>query len=1228
MVAAPFAPLADVSVVGQPELSSPSAGGLHVPNPSSSRVLYALQQGSTRHVYEIDPDARLFVRVFPPVISLSTGDWADAGAWHRGRIRELGGSAEIDDVRSVASGRVGGCRLDVLEIDGVGLLARTIGDVVEAEFVIDPLGSDAKIAAISPTELVVSWLTDESGTPEILAARWQPGQAALSPVTRVPNAQLFAASGPQSWDIHGCPEAGIVAWTWREDTVTVHILVEDEAGNVVDSTDTIPASTVDDVNTIHVGTRGAPASQIWTLHIGHSVLPTHRVYWRQAAWDPDALSIIDADDLATTVSRPAIEAGAVGPDATDADQIWSIVQVFDSPDRRVEVWAADAGGALNDITEYPRSMLHSQGTEVRGQMGAVVGPIGDPLLSNAQMMLITGLDDTPDYEVATRSWIGQSRHNTTHAAQTTPTSTIARIGDDYIWSTPGVSQVGGTLQTDAAITTVFDASRRPNRPVVVAGTATSAHGGYPREYDGEVHEQDWHALPEILNLIDLGGTSFPIGIYQFAVTWSWTSPLGLLYRSAPTIIADNNPTGHAYQIEFTRPVWSERDSENMRAEVWATGANSSEFRFVQSLAGVSRDDATDTAAIGVVVDPATLDTEILDTSTIGGSQGIITDFIAASGDRLWGRDPRVSSVSRHSLFDRAGLGEGRRWDPVQVIGFGGSPQEAVTCVVELDGRVVFGSENTWWRVDGSGPSDIGQGSYGPPVLIPSELGAISQDVTTRTTQGIVYGTRRGLYLLTRGLATGDIGSVVSRRYDIDNVVPASMAYDPRRGEVVIADGVQPTLVLATASQRWSRWPSRIIKDTARSLSGNMAYLTASGRVLEQVDTADPGVVTDSITTALDVVGSGIVDRDSTAVLWDASSSVDRLQGIILTTDGGARIPDLWSTGAYGANVYVGDHTSIRTDLGDPTADPSAGMTVIAGWRVVSVPALVGAGDPDLDVISRIGPDGNGWRVGMSTPDGLIYVIRLTISDGASTETLDLTTDLAVDDVASIVVTTTDLGGGTTRWTMTSPDESLTLDTALVVGTTAAPIRIGDTGQADGAADVETAFLLVSPSRIEGAAAIATDTLAALTDSTAAPTLSRRDDGTVPYGITIGTPWLRAGAELARGMRVDHLTILGEYRGPHSLVIEEYADLVDDTPVQTATITAAQIERVRLAGQPYLWQWHRAGDRQMHTARYVVRTEATAHEDTLIEGIDIELRATGTGAAELGVDHQVSDDLPT
>ena len=1153
-------------------------------------------------------------------------DLVERGPWTRARLREIAGLASEAEVRAAARGRIDHCVLEATEVAASGIVARVIGDGIAAEFVLDPDGTDPKIAALDATRLVVSWVRNEGTGPiSIQRALWSPGDTSVTPTTVVDDADLLGID-EQLWDIHADDTEGLVVWVWHASSTDRRLAIEESdgttfgfSGQAAVSTAAVTGMSPRDA-ACYVSRRELASPNDVRVQVSFAgklngsnfaaVLSSRWTYTR-------GVGIVEDDDNLTSFgAAPDIRSVACGEDLEELDTILRFMaELLEATgERRCRLVQLQYGGPQVVRRSWPATTLVTNAVNMFGRPVVVLQPVGDPLVNNTAMWVSLA----EGFEIVARSWLSQLRDVVDLLRQTT-TMTISRSGELISAAVPGTPVAGIAVPPRLALQMDLDLTGRPNQPAVVDGVATSAHAGYPRVYDGvEVYEQDWHVLPNIASVTAPGGGTLPVGVYQIAVTWQWLEEDGVQYRSAPTLTLFENTGGDDLLLEYSLLTYTERAPERLQAEIWLSDPNGAELRlFARDTAFT--DDLAEFNDILLNNVPSD-DAEVLDLFVSGGAQGRVTDFMASAAGRLWSRDPQFAGVARHSLFRV--LGSGRSWDLLGVVGYDGEPQEALTAAVEIDGRVVLGTTNSWLRVDGAGPSNAGVGAYPPPVIVPSSIGPTSQSATATYPDGVAYGSERGPYLLTRGLATRDLGALVSRQYEIEDGRIVAAVYDAVGRDVIVGDANRATLLWNSDTARWTESNARTCRDLARSLSARVAVLTANGQVYEY--NVDTGTVFDAAQSLFDILGGNIY-CEPLSYAW-TGGFVDIIQAQPIAPTGGVIAGDAFS-GAFADDAYgtqlASDFWAVTGTNANAILDPRTAGTE---WTFAAALRLLSAANGVI--YSKQSASGAGWSIGLTS--GLW---QLSVSDGSFVNfAVAVLPPAAADDVVGLVMTI-DVDDPDTTYVLgvTTPGGTAQISVVTTLdASNGETLRSGAPVPGNSGVPHETDVMAAIPDVIEASPDTVSPLLQqAAIDGTGVTQFARLSDGGTPYPTIVGTPWLRWTGQDQRtttGFRFDGLQILGECLGPHKLTIEKYDNFDDSAPTATTVVSLAQIMCLKAQGLPYQWSWNRQGAEHLLATRFVIRDNSPPHASFRLESMDVfVIPEGGTQYAELLPEQQLSDD---
>lgn len=575
------------------------------------------------------------------------------------------------------------------------------------------------------------------------------------------------------------------------------------------------------------------------------------VRWMEA-WevtgDPatGTLLIVNTATPAMFVGQPRACAVS-GPDDGSIAHIWIEVDTGATtatpPNRLVYLYTLPlAGGAETLVRSYRRAAIYTQALWLRDQPVCLLSALGPEFDQRSGYFLVAGTSG----EIVGRTQVGESEaSNTTVAApypyyreDRAPKTSLEVVADEVY------AAMATSLSLGAPNTLKYGRwllAKLPNAPGNDRSIAVSAHGGYPRGYDGQdVFEHDWHELPPIVQTTGTGVGALPAGDYRFAVTYEWYSN-GLLFQSRAAF-SDTVTLAVAGNVQvYTRPlVFTER--ENVTAVLWRTedlsgGADAIWYRD-GALDGVSPSADTIILLSTYTDDEVIRNREALDTTILEADGVAITDFVHSDGGRLYSRDPERESVIRFSLFGVEGFGRAWNVDLVEETPDG----RALTAVADLDGSLVLFSELGLSIMSGDGPDNAGNGGYSPPRALPVAIGCTGQSTIARISAGVVYGSTRGPRLLGRDLYVRELSEAVSKLYDLDGQRVVATVYQPEEDLLHLLDdgagggtGATYTLVYSVGTGRWCSVTNHQGIDMAISANGERATLVVDPSAVVRVE---------------------------------------------------------------------------------------------------------------------------------------------------------------------------------------------------------------------------------------------------------------------------------------------------------------------------------------------------------------------------------------------------------
>lgn len=159
----------------------------------------------------------------------------------------------------------------------------------------------------------------------------------------------------------------------------------------------------------------------------------------------------------------------------------------------------------------------------------------------------------------------------------------------------------------------------------------------------------------------------------------------------------------------------------------------------------------------------------------------------------------------------------------------------VTAIAPLDSAVVIFKQHRIYMVAGTGPNNLGQGSYGDPQLIPCDTGCEDQRTVVNTPMGVIFKSPKGWRLLNLGGSVQDIGGPVDD-YDSQTFVAALLLEEKDIALFVASSG--KSLAYNYVEQAWSTWTNPVGL-AAVNWNGGYVYCDSTKVYRDQATKTDP-----------------------------------------------------------------------------------------------------------------------------------------------------------------------------------------------------------------------------------------------------------------------------------------------------------------------------------------------------------------------------------------------------
>jgi hypothetical protein len=301
--------------------------------------------------------------------------------------------------------------------------------------------------------------------------------------------------------------------------------------------------------------------------------------------------------------------------------------------------------------------------------------------------------------------------------------------------------------------------------------------GYLQCYDGiSIFESGFHIYPDHITAAtsNVGGTALTHpGTYLYAVVYEWTDAKNQIHRSAPSFLSVTLSSGQN-KVTLTIPTLHVTDRRGTRGEVviavYRTKVNDTLLYKVSGtdpavITGNNRLVYNDTSVDTVTFEDVRPDSQI-GTSEILYTTGGVVENIAPPAAKIIARFKNRMFLA--GLEQPNILWYSKEQVPTEAVNFSDVFQIKVddtggkiTSLGELDDKLIIFKASTIFALTGDGPLPTGQqNTFSVPQLIASDVGCIDPYSVVRTRDGLMFKSKKGIYLLDRALQVQYIGAEV------------------------------------------------------------------------------------------------------------------------------------------------------------------------------------------------------------------------------------------------------------------------------------------------------------------------------------------------------------------------------------------------------------------------------------------------------------------------------------
>jgi endoglucanase len=357
-------------------------------------------------------------------------------------------------------------------------------------------------------------------------------------------------------------------------------------------------------------------------------------------------------------------------------------------------------------------------------------------------------------------------------------------------------------------------------------------GGVLGCYDGGSYaEHNFHVYPEGLSgSWQSNGGSITAGTRQYVAVYEWPDRPGQVHRSAASLPLSMTTTGSTAHVTMSVPTLRLTGKQGTQVALYRTENNGDLFYKVTSnTAPLFNTRSVDTVTfVDTLSDTSLLSRELL--YTVGG---VLDNYPAPPSSltvsavrRVWVASSEDGVTLHYSKLPNEG--EPVAFNPaltVRLPADGGR----VTALAELDDKLVAFKRDRVYGVYGAGYDNLGGGQNFNYSLITTDVGCVEPNSVVFTTQGLLFKSSKGIYLLDRSLQVKYVGAAVEAFNDL-TITSATLVGDTNQVRFTSEEGT--ALVYDYAFDQWSTFTNHAAVDSD-VWNDRFVLLRSSGVVAEE-----------------------------------------------------------------------------------------------------------------------------------------------------------------------------------------------------------------------------------------------------------------------------------------------------------------------------------------------------------------------------------------------------------
>lgn len=460
--------------------------------------------------------------------------------------------------------------------------------------------------------------------------------------------------------------------------------------------------------------------------------------------------------------------------------------------------------------------------------------------------------------------------------QVTVTGNLAQMAYLYVFQAQALTSDANTQQTQAGGVFLqtgvnmasFILGTQEISSVEIAGSL-SINGGFLGQFDGFLPVENnffvfpdtdattstptsntniaaWSATGGAMQAVPSGASGAGLN-YFYKYVYEWTDSRGLIHRSTPSLPIPVTTTGsastgsvvlHGPNLRLTAKVVSK-----VNIVIYRWSFSTQAYNQVTSITSPIVNDTT--------TDSWTYTDTLADSSVVGNNfiyttGGVLPDANPGALDAVTVFDTRVWGISSE---DKNVLLTGQQVIPntpvemnlqyrIYVAPTVGTVDNTgpLRCFIPMDDKLILFKENAIFYINGVGPNALGQtavgcslGNYSQPTFVASIVGSVNQKSLVLIPEGVMFQSNKGIWLLTRSLATTYIGAPVE---DFNGSTVTSAKIIPQTNEARFTLDTGEQLSYDYYYKQWSIFKGA--PATSSCVVGDLhTLLTPTGLILQE-----------------------------------------------------------------------------------------------------------------------------------------------------------------------------------------------------------------------------------------------------------------------------------------------------------------------------------------------------------------------------------------------------------